>query len=42
LRALTEEHGKTVVIVTHDPEAAARAKRTLYLNKGSLAQEAAA
>ena len=42
LKALNEEHGKTIVIVTHDPEAAARAKRTLHLNKGSLAEEVAA
>ena len=41
LRALNQEHGKTIVIVTHDPEAAARAKRTLHLNKGSLAEQAA-
>jgi putative ABC transport system ATP-binding protein len=42
LKALNEEHGKTIVIVTHDPEAAARAKRTLHLNKGSLEEEVAA
>jgi len=42
LKALNEEHGKTIVIVTHDPEAAARARRTLHLNKGSLAEEVAA
>jgi putative ABC transport system ATP-binding protein len=41
LRALNEEHGKTIVIVTHDPEAAAVAKRTLHLNKGSLEEAAA-
>jgi putative ABC transport system ATP-binding protein len=41
LQALNSEHGKTIVMVTHDPHAAARARRTLYLNKGSLATEPA-
>ncbi|HEX9636945.1 MAG TPA: ABC transporter ATP-binding protein [Acidobacteriota bacterium] len=36
LSALNREHGKTVVMVTHDPHAAARAGRILYLNKGQL------
>lgn len=36
LQALNQEHGKTIVMVTHDPHASARAKRTLYLNKGQL------
>jgi putative ABC transport system ATP-binding protein len=39
LSALNREHGKTVVMVTHDPHAAARAGRTLYLNKGQLSTE---
>jgi putative ABC transport system ATP-binding protein len=39
LQTLNREHGKTVVIVTHDPHAAARARRTLYLRNGVLAQE---
>jgi putative ABC transport system ATP-binding protein len=39
LQTLNQEHGKTIVIVTHDPEAAARAKRTLHLNKGSLEEQ---
>jgi putative ABC transport system ATP-binding protein len=34
LALLNREHGKTVVVVTHDPEAASHAKRTLHLNKG--------
>ena len=34
LALLNQEHGKTVIVVTHDPEAASRAKRTLHLNKG--------
>jgi len=42
LQALNREHGKTIVMVTHDPHAAARAKRTLHLDKGALTQEAAA
>jgi putative ABC transport system ATP-binding protein len=36
LQALNREHGKTIVMVTHDPRAAARAKRTLQLEKGTL------
>ena len=42
LQALNREHGKTIVMVTHDPHAAARAKRTLHLEKGQLVTEAAA
>ena len=34
LKLLNEEHGKTIIVVTHDPEAAAHAKRVLHLNKG--------
>jgi putative ABC transport system ATP-binding protein len=36
LQALNREHGKTIVMVTHDPHASARASRTVYLNKGQL------
>jgi putative ABC transport system ATP-binding protein len=36
LQALNREHGKTIVMVTHDPRAADRATRTLHLEKGSL------
>jgi len=36
LQALNREHGKTIVMVTHDPHAAERARRTLHLEKGSL------
>jgi putative ABC transport system ATP-binding protein len=36
LQALNREHGKTIVMVTHDPHASARAARTVYLNKGQL------
>jgi putative ABC transport system ATP-binding protein len=39
LQALNSEHGKTIVMVTHDPHAAARAKRILYLDKGVLVTE---
>ncbi|HEX7185025.1 MAG TPA: ABC transporter ATP-binding protein [Thermoanaerobaculia bacterium] len=39
LQALNREHGKTIVMVTHDPHAAARARRTLYLDKGNLVTE---
>ncbi|HEY4563601.1 MAG TPA: ABC transporter ATP-binding protein [Thermoanaerobaculia bacterium] len=42
LQALNREHGKTIVMVTHDPHAAARARRTLYLDKGNLVTELAA
>jgi putative ABC transport system ATP-binding protein len=42
LQALNREHGKTIVMVTHDPHAAARATRTVYLDKGRLSLEAAA
>ncbi|MXY23364.1 MAG: ABC transporter ATP-binding protein [Acidobacteria bacterium] len=39
LDALNREHGKTIVMVTHDAHAAARARRTLHLNKGTLSTE---
>ena len=42
LQALNKEHGKTIVMVTHDPRAAARARRTLHLEKGALVAEAVA
>ena len=42
LRVLNREHGKTIVMVTHDPHAAACAKRTLHLEKGQLVTEVAA
>ncbi|HSW09275.1 ABC transporter ATP-binding protein [Aquabacterium sp.] len=41
LRALNRDHGKTVVMVTHDPKAADYAKHTLHLDKGSLVEQAA-
>src|SRR5215212_8020746 len=42
LTTLNRDHGKTIVMVTHDPHAAARATRTLHREKGLLVQEAAA
>lgn len=36
LQTLNRDHGKTIVMVTHDPHAAERAKRTLHLEKGVL------
>jgi putative ABC transport system ATP-binding protein len=42
LQALNREHGKTVIMVTHDPHAASHANRTLYLLDGQLSPEMAA
>ena len=42
LVALEREHGKTIVMVTHDPHAASRARRTLHLLDGQLATAEAA
>ena len=39
LQTLNREHGKTIVMVTHDPRAADRARRTLHLEKGVLVEE---
>ena len=39
LQGLNRDHGKTIVMVTHDPHAAARAARVLYLDKGVLVKE---
>ncbi len=39
LQALNREHGKTIIMVTHDPHAAARARRTVYLDKGVLSEQ---
>ncbi|MGD1086937.1 MAG: ABC transporter ATP-binding protein [Verrucomicrobiota bacterium] len=39
LQGLNREHGKTILMVTHDPHASARAGRTVYLNKGQLGSE---
>ena len=40
LQALNRDQGKTIIMVTHDIHAAARAGRTLYLDKGQLSTEA--
>jgi putative ABC transport system ATP-binding protein len=40
LRQLTRDHGKTIVMVTHDPRAASAADRTLHLEKGQLLEQA--
>jgi len=40
LAALNREFGKTLLLVTHDPEAAAYAGRILHLSKGKLAPAA--
>jgi putative ABC transport system ATP-binding protein len=39
LSELNHHHGKTIVMVTHDPHAAQFADRTRYLEKGSLLRE---
>lgn len=39
LRQLNRDHGKTIIMVTHDPRAAEYASRTLHLDKGALAVE---
>ena len=36
LQILNRDHGKTILMVTHDPVAAESAKRTLHLDKGKL------
>ena len=38
LQTLNREYGKTIVMVTHDPHAADRARRTLHLDKGVLVE----
>ena len=42
LRTLNREHGKTIVMVTHDPKAAEYANHTLHLDKGTLVEQVAA
>ena len=36
LQTLNRDHGKTIVMVTHDPKAADYARRQVYLDKGVL------
>ena len=38
LQTLNRDHGKTIVMVTHDPKAADHARRTIHLDKGTLVQ----
>jgi putative ABC transport system ATP-binding protein len=39
LASLAKDHGKTIIMVTHDPRAAAKADRTLHLEKGRLIEQ---
>ena len=39
LQLLNREHGKTIVMVTHDPKAAEYASHTLHLDKGTLVEQ---
>ncbi len=39
LRALNRDHGKTILMVTHDPKAAEYANQTLHLDKGTLVEQ---
>jgi len=39
LESLSRQHKKTIIMVTHDPHASARASRTVYLDKGQLSNE---
>ncbi|CAM0997694.1 ABC-type lipoprotein export system, ATPase component [Rhodanobacter sp. Root179] len=41
LQQLNREHGKTIVMVTHDPKAAEYASHTLHLDKGTLVEQGA-
>ncbi|HEV2606831.1 MAG TPA: ABC transporter ATP-binding protein [Xanthomonadaceae bacterium] len=40
LQQLNKQHGKTIIMVTHDPRAAEFATHTLHLDKGQLAEQA--
>ncbi len=42
LQAMSRDFGKTIVMVTHDPRAAACARRIVHLDKGVLVREAVA
>lgn len=42
LQTLNRDHGKTIIMVTHDPRAAEHAGRTLHMDKGKLVSEATA
>jgi len=38
LQLLNKEHGKTIIMVTHDPKAAEYATHTIHLDKGDLVE----
>jgi putative ABC transport system ATP-binding protein len=40
LGQLNRDHGKTIIMVTHDPKAAEFARHTLHLDKGTLVEAA--
>ncbi|MGZ5447832.1 MAG: ABC transporter ATP-binding protein [Thermoanaerobaculia bacterium] len=42
MQSLNREHGKTIIMVTHDPHAAQRALRRLYMVDGQVSNEMAA
>ena len=42
LQTLNREHGKTIIMVTHDPKAAEHATHILHLDKGTLVEQQAA
>jgi putative ABC transport system ATP-binding protein len=42
LQSLNQDHGKTIIMVTHDPHASARATRIVHLDKGQLSSTPAA
>ena len=41
LQALNEQHGKTIIMVTHDPHAAERARHTLHMEEGKVVSSVA-
>ena len=41
LQMLNRDHGKTIIMVTHDPKAAEHARHTLHLDKGTLVEQRA-
>ena len=42
LQTLNQQYGKTIIMVTHDPHASARASRTVHLDKGRLSDQPSA
>ena len=42
LQQLNRDHGKTIIMVTHDPKAAEHARHTLHLDKGTLVEHVSA